>query len=66
MLTSFIFPQQEKKAKKQAVPQEEDSSDSDEEGVDPLQKFLDGEDIDTDENDDSFKVNDSGEGDSDR
>ncbi|XP_013140992.1 PREDICTED: 46 kDa FK506-binding nuclear protein [Papilio polytes] len=47
----------EKKGKKAA----EESSDSDEE-EDDLQKFLDGE-IDTDENDESFKVNTSAEAD---
>ncbi|XP_041980404.1 46 kDa FK506-binding nuclear protein isoform X2 [Aricia agestis] len=53
-----------KKAK--ALKKAEDSSDdSDEDGEDQLQKFLDGEDIDTDENDDSFKVNTSLEEDSD-
>ncbi|CAG9790999.1 unnamed protein product [Diatraea saccharalis] len=48
----------EKSDKKKAT---EDSSDSDddEDGKDQLQKFLDGEDIDTDENDDSFNVNTS-------
>lgn len=39
---------------------EADSSESDDE-EDELQKFLEGEDIDTDENDESFKVNTSGE-----
>lgn len=53
---------QEKKGKKAAA---EDSSDSEDEGDDPLQKFLDGEDIDTDENDESFKANTSAETDSD-
>ncbi|CAK1580887.1 unnamed protein product [Parnassius mnemosyne] len=52
---------QNKKAEKKAVAAA-DSSDSDD-GEDALQKFLDGEDIDTDENDDSFKVNTSAEAD---
>ncbi|XP_026493103.2 46 kDa FK506-binding nuclear protein isoform X1 [Vanessa tameamea] len=38
-----------------------ESSDEDEDGEDQLQKFLDGEDIDTDDNDESFKVNTSTE-----
>uniref|UniRef100_S4P542 FK506-binding protein n=1 Tax=Pararge aegeria TaxID=116150 RepID=S4P542_9NEOP len=54
---------QDKKAAKKGVTA--DSSDSDDEDVDQLQKFLEGEDIDTDENDDSFKVNSSAEVDSD-
>nr|XP_034833397.1 46 kDa FK506-binding nuclear protein isoform X2 [Maniola hyperantus] len=53
----------DKKATKKEVAA--DSSDSDEDGVDPLQKFLDGEDIDTDENDDTFNVNSSADADSD-
>ncbi|KAL4717075.1 hypothetical protein ACJJTC_016962 [Scirpophaga incertulas] len=48
----------EKVEKKNAAA---DSSDSDEDNEDQLQKFLDGEDIDTDENDESFKVNTSAE-----
>ncbi|CAH2049174.1 unnamed protein product, partial [Iphiclides podalirius] len=52
--------QAKKVAKKDAAAA--DSSDSDDEG-DDLQKFLDGEDMDTDDNDDSFKVNTSAEGD---
>ncbi|XP_041980402.1 46 kDa FK506-binding nuclear protein isoform X1 [Aricia agestis] len=54
-----------KKAKKALKKAEDSSDDSDEDGEDQLQKFLDGEDIDTDENDDSFKVNTSLEEDSD-
>ncbi|XP_023946925.2 46 kDa FK506-binding nuclear protein isoform X2 [Bicyclus anynana] len=54
---------QDKKAAKKEEPA--DSSDSDDDGVDQLQKFLEGEDIDTDENDDSFKVNTSAEAGSD-
>ncbi|XP_026750064.2 46 kDa FK506-binding nuclear protein [Galleria mellonella] len=50
---------QDKKADKKASA--EDTSDSDSDDENQLQKFLDGEDIDTDENDDSFKVNTSGE-----
>lgn len=50
--------QKDKKAGKKAAA---DSSDDDEEDEDQLQKFLDGEDIDTDENDESFKMNTSGE-----
>ncbi|XP_047029006.1 46 kDa FK506-binding nuclear protein [Helicoverpa zea] len=52
----------EKKAGKKA-PAAESDSDDDDDDEDQLQKFLDGEDIDTDENDDSFKVNTSAEGD---
>ncbi|KAL0870678.1 hypothetical protein ABMA27_005625 [Loxostege sticticalis] len=52
----------DKKAGKKAAA---DSSDDDDEDEDQLQKFLDGEDIDTDENDESFKMNTSGETDSD-
>ncbi|XP_049702331.2 46 kDa FK506-binding nuclear protein [Helicoverpa armigera] len=52
----------EKKAGKKAPAAESDSDDEDDD-EDQLQKFLDGEDIDTDENDDSFKVNTSAEGD---
>lgn len=52
--------QQDKKANKKAAAA--DSSDSDDDdGVD-LQKFLDGE-MDTDDNDESFKVNTSAEAD---
>lgn len=50
----------DKKGKKAAAA---DSSDSEDDEKDQLQKFLDGEDIDTDDNDDSFKVNTSGEAD---
>ncbi|KAM3965604.1 45 kDa immunophilin FKBP45 isoform 2-T2 [Aphomia sociella] len=50
---------QEKKANKKAPAA--DSSDSDDDDDDQLQKFLDGEDVDTDENDESFKVNTSAE-----
>ncbi|XP_046966532.1 46 kDa FK506-binding nuclear protein [Vanessa cardui] len=50
---------QDKKAGKKAAAAE--SSDEDEDGEDQLQKFLDGEDIDTDDNDESFKVNTSTE-----
>ncbi|XP_059061546.1 46 kDa FK506-binding nuclear protein [Achroia grisella] len=50
--------QDKKVAKKVAKA---DSSDSDSDDEDQLQKFLEGEDIDTDENDESFKVNTSGE-----
>lgn len=58
----LLFIQQDKKANKKAAAA--DSSDSDDDdGEDQLQKFLDGEDIDTDENDESFKVNTSGEAD---
>lgn len=35
------------------------SDDEDDDGDDALQKILDGEDIDTDENDESFKLNSS-------
>ncbi|XP_026745195.1 46 kDa FK506-binding nuclear protein-like [Trichoplusia ni] len=53
----------EKKAgKKAAAASSEDDDDDDD---DQLQKFLDGEDIDTDENDDSFKINTTAEDDSD-
>lgn len=38
-----------------------DDSESDDDDEDQLQKFLDGEDIDTDENDESFKMNTSAE-----
>ncbi|XP_050350271.1 46 kDa FK506-binding nuclear protein [Nymphalis io] len=48
-----------KKHEKKAAAAAADSSD--EEGEDQLQKFLDGEDIDTDDNDESFKVNTSAE-----
>ncbi|CAG9565992.1 unnamed protein product [Danaus chrysippus] len=44
--------------KRIAKKEEVDSSDSDDE-ENELQKFLEGEDIDTDENDESFKVNSS-------
>ncbi|XP_053611595.1 46 kDa FK506-binding nuclear protein [Plodia interpunctella] len=54
---------QEKKPNKK--PAAEDSSDDEDNDDDHLQKFLDGEDIDTDENDESFKVNTSAEGDND-
>ncbi|XP_045512793.1 46 kDa FK506-binding nuclear protein [Pieris brassicae] len=56
---------QAKKLKKgQKAAAADDSSDSDENN-DQLQKFLNGEDIDSDENDESFKVNTSAEADSD-
>ncbi|XP_068622591.1 46 kDa FK506-binding nuclear protein [Battus philenor] len=58
--TASKKPKQDKKAAKKAAAAD-DSTESDEE-VDNLRKFLDGEDIDTDENDDSFKVNTSTEG----
>ncbi|CAH1637241.1 unnamed protein product [Spodoptera littoralis] len=51
----------DKKAGKNTAPAAESDSDDDDE--DQLQKFLDGEDIDTDENDESFKMNTSAEGD---
>uniref|UniRef100_A0A2H1WHJ0 FK506-binding protein n=1 Tax=Spodoptera frugiperda TaxID=7108 RepID=A0A2H1WHJ0_SPOFR len=51
----------DKKAGKNSAPAAESDSDDDDE--DQLQKFLDGEDIDTDENDESFKMNTSAEGD---
>lgn len=53
----FLYSQPDKKNAKKL---EADSSESDDE-EDELQKFLEGEDIDTDENDESFKVNTSGE-----
>lgn len=56
----WSLSQADKKGKKAAAA---DSSDSDDEEEDQLQKFLDGEEIDTDENDESFKVNTSAEGD---
>lgn len=52
-------PKKEKAEKKKAAADSSEGSDDEEE--DQLQKFLDGEDIDTDENDDSFKVNTSAE-----
>lgn len=51
----------DKKAGKNRPPAAESDSHDDDE--DQLQKFLDGEDIDTDENDESFKMNTSAEGD---
>ncbi|KOB66426.1 Peptidyl-prolyl cis-trans isomerase [Operophtera brumata] len=50
---------QQKKAKKPAA-----ADSSDDENGDQLQKFLEGEDIDTDDNDESFKLNASAEDDS--
>lgn len=47
------------KADKKAAAADDSESDDDDE--DQLQKFLDGEDIDTDENDESFKMNTSAE-----
>ncbi|NP_001037356.1 45 kDa immunophilin FKBP45 [Bombyx mori] len=49
-----------KTAKKTAAAESSDDDDDDDE-EDQLQKLLDGEDIDTDENDDSFKMNTSGD-----
>ncbi|XP_011562751.2 46 kDa FK506-binding nuclear protein isoform X2 [Plutella xylostella] len=51
-------PKQDKKAAKKA-PAADDSDASDDDDDDQLAKFLDGEDVDTDENDESFKVNTS-------
>ncbi|XP_063539894.1 46 kDa FK506-binding nuclear protein [Cydia strobilella] len=50
-----------KKQKKDKKAAQADSSDSDDEGEDQLQKILDGEDLDTDDNDDSFKLNTTAE-----
>ncbi|XP_063627115.1 46 kDa FK506-binding nuclear protein [Cydia splendana] len=50
-----------KKQKKDKKAAQADSSDSDDEGEDQLQKILDGEDLDTDDNDESFKLNTTAE-----
>ncbi|XP_045500983.1 46 kDa FK506-binding nuclear protein [Colias croceus] len=62
LVTSTDSATSAKKAKKgKKAAADEDSSDSDNE--DQLQKFLNGEDIDSDENDESFKINTSAEAD---
>ncbi|XP_061720082.1 46 kDa FK506-binding nuclear protein-like [Cydia pomonella] len=50
-----------KKQKKDKKAAQADSSDSDDESEDQLQKILDGEDLDTDDNDESFKLNTTAE-----